>query len=384
MSLRMRVSRPYAIPGSCCTVTIFSQPNPGIDFKAKSLIITLLGVSKTRIITGDGPNEETHESSATFLEISKQIYSGPMLLEDGHVSRFHFQFPDDPILTYYHPDDMDWFRDRDAPKPQSLPPSGDYGSGNTIVYSFDVCLVDEISDSEIKASTKVNFTPTREPEVSHPQSVTSVKEIELLAGPDSPLDASSLKLALASPQFIIQDQTFPLKLYSLHEVQAAYLSSLHPPTILLKSALTQLLVNTSIQSGDNTREHRMDRRTVVNFSSTDSNAEAPYITMQELDLGALFQSLSISSVFASSFASPNIQRTYGLEILLVVESGGKTYDVVFKLGEVTLLGAELGGVGREREVKDSYDPSIDGTTVFVDNVPHKGFSGLGIESSKDE
>ncbi len=86
----------------------------------------------------------------------------------------------------------------------------------------------------------------------------------------------------------------------------------------------------------------MDRHSVANFSSTDSNAEAPYITMQELDLGALFQSLSISSTFASSFVSPNIQRTYGLEILLVIESGGKMYDVVFELGEVTLLGAELG------------------------------------------
>jgi len=364
MSLHMSVSELNAIPSSYRTVIVTTEPKPGTDFMAKSFTVTLLGVSKTRIITSDG---EVHESSATFLKIQKEVYYGPTLLEDGSPTYFFFQFPDDPVLRQHHPIDVNWYTNRDRPKPHALPPSGDYGPGNSIDYSFEAILVDGFTNSEIKATTKIEFSPTREAEVSDPQIFTTFSK-NILANPDRYMNPSSLRLALDSPQVLIQDQDFPLRLRLLHKT-ARSVYSVHsvPPTVLLRCCLVQLLENTFIQSEKSTRDQWTKKHTIASHgTSIHPKAGAPEITTQGLDMGSLLQSPRIPSNLASSFECVNIQRTYSLKVSLVVECGGETYDIAFDLSPVTLLGAELGDVGRNREEEEGYDPEIDGVRTWVD------------------
>ncbi len=332
---------------------------------ANSYTVTLLGVSKTCIITGDG---EIHESSAPFLEIKKSGYDGPTLLEDGRLTHFFFRFPDDPVLGQHHRIESNGNTDRDRPTPQALPPSGEYGPGNRIDYSLDASLVDEFTDSEIKATTKLEFVPTHEAEVSDPQIFTTIQEM-VLANPDGTLDPSTIKLARDSPRVVIQNQPFFLRLCLLH-IPAPSVSSA-PPTVFLNSSVIQLLEKTCIQSEKNTKDQWTKKHTITSRDlSIDPEAGPFEITTQGLDMGSLLGSVCIPSTFASSFECINIQRTYGLEVSLAVVCGGKTYDIAFDLGPVTLLGAELGEVGRQREDGEAYDPLIDGVPISIDGVWH--------------
>lgn len=71
MSLRVEVDRPHMIPGSYRTVVVTTEPEPepGKDFSTESFSVTLVGVSKTRVINGNVPGQEIHESSVTLQRI---------------------------------------------------------------------------------------------------------------------------------------------------------------------------------------------------------------------------------------------------------------------------------------------------------------------------
>lgn len=384
MSLRLRVSRFDTIPGSYCTASVRSEPHPDSYFKAKVLTATLRGVSKTLVSAQKVVQGEMPQNIETFLEIRKEDDYGTVTPEYGSVSTFSFQFPDDPVLLHHHPDYLDWWRDSDTPTPQTLPPSGIFGPGNEIVYSIDVCLHDEISDSEIKARKEVAFTPTREPEASGSKALTVIKAIKTSVSADSCWKEEVVELALSSPQVMIPDQPIDLNIRSVRKTQAPTTTTLLPPAILLKSALVKLLINTSIQSSGNTKEEHSHKHNIARFSSIDSNDEAPSITPHGLSLAKLCHELKISPNFAASFATSNIQRNYALEILLVIEIGNNTFDVLFELGDVTLLGAELGSDGRDREMHESYDPDVHGIFVFDDDGNYLGKSYPGTEEQLQE
>lgn len=348
MALKMYVPITHAKPETHLSGSITLRPHPGTDFDLRTLSVSLVGVSKTRIITGDGPSEEIHESSVVFLEIQKEIHRGPMVLGSGHVCQFNFIFPEDPASAQYNHVLADMPHIRAQPKPQALPPSGEFGSGNLIAYSFEASLIDENSQSEIRASSLLEFSKTREVDVPDPQIITIVQK-KLLASQDSILGPSSFGLALDSPQVIIQEQPFPLMLSLSHEHSRTTSSPLL--TVLLKSCLVQLLANTAIQSENNTQNHWTNKHIIVSrdFCSVDSKAGAPSITTEGLDMGLLLRTPSIPLHYPPTFECTNIQRTYGLEVSLTVECGGETFDLKFKVDPVTVLAAEHAGTRRAKE-----------------------------------
>ena len=245
---------------------------------------------------------------------------------------------------------------RPKPEPQTLPPSGEFGSGNLIAYSLEASLIDENSQSEIKASTMLEFSKTRAVEAPDPQVITTVQE-KILAGQDSILGSSNFELALDSPQIVIQEQPFPLTLRLLNE-HSRTISS--PSTIvLLKSYLVQLLANTAIESENNTQNHWAKKHAIASrdLYSLESKAGAPNITTEGLDMGVLLHNLNIPLHYVPTFECTNIQRAYGLEILLTVECREETVDLKFEGGPLTVLAAEHVGVGCAKELEIAFKPT---------------------------
>ena len=77
---------------------------------AKALFVRLLGVSKTRISTGEDHIEKIHESSAVFLEVRKDLEIRLTVLEDGLRYQFQLRFLDDPTAKPRLPDmlELNW------------------------------------------------------------------------------------------------------------------------------------------------------------------------------------------------------------------------------------------------------------------------------------
>lgn len=131
MALKMRVLITHAKPELCMGSTIALHTHPCTQPGVITLSISLIGVSKTRIITSNGSSEEINESSIEFLRIKKDIHKGPLMLEPGSVCWFNFRIPEDPASAQHDPLDveMPWLRNK--PSPQTLPPSSDFGSATS-------------------------------------------------------------------------------------------------------------------------------------------------------------------------------------------------------------------------------------------------------------
>ena len=362
MALRMKLEPTTpAQPGSYRNGCIIFRPTPGTAFDVDLFTVTLLGVSKTHMVIDSGPDKDIHENSVTFLEIKKEIYRGPMILESGHVAHFFFDFlrilrpntgtPSTPFSLL--PPHL-----IDKPEPQALPPSGKFGSGSIITYNFQASLTDKNSHSEIRATYPIGFTKTREAETPDPQIITSIQEL-LIANQETTADQSGLKLALDSPMVIVQEQTFPLKLRLLQD--EPHSTPFPPPTVLLRHILVQILETTLIQSDRDTEEHCMNKHAITSrdFFSDDPNTGALNITREGLNMGPLLEDLKIGLELVPSFESPNIQRLYGLAVSLMVVCGGKTYILAFDLSLVTVLGAETSSMVRTRECADAWDRDPD-------------------------
>ncbi len=272
------------------------------------------------------------------------------MLESGHVSHFNFAFPEDIGSGDTASEQDKAFKEEmdsllGTPKAQALPPSGEFGSGNSITYSLEASLIEENYHHEIKASTTLEFSKTREFEAPDPQIITIVQE-KLLASQDSTLAPLRFNLTLDSPQVIIQEQPFPLMLQLSHGNSRT--TSSPPTTVLFRSYLVQLLENTAIQSTNNTQDYWTNKHPIASWdlSSLESNARAPSITTQGLDTEVLIHNLSIPLRYAPTFDCENIELTYGLEVSLTVEYAGETFDLGFDVGAMTVMAAEW--VGEER------------------------------------
>ncbi len=59
MSLKMNISTTHAKPGTLLSGTITLRPDAGAVFDIQTFSISLLGISKTRIITDNGPSKKS-------------------------------------------------------------------------------------------------------------------------------------------------------------------------------------------------------------------------------------------------------------------------------------------------------------------------------------
>jgi len=135
-----------------------------MQFIANSLTVRLLGRSKTRVLDGTA-EKAVHEGLAKFLRIEQIIYEVPLesnVLEEGERSHFRIWFPEDPASKDIRANKIAWPSSHCPPEAQTLPPTGEYGIGNTIEYSVEAGVIDETSGDEITVSIPITFSSARE------------------------------------------------------------------------------------------------------------------------------------------------------------------------------------------------------------------------------
>lgn len=81
----------------------------------------------------------------------------PVVLRHGRVSALNFILPEDPSVE--DQPDLPWSNRK--PEKQALPPSGDFGQGNSIACSMEILIGDEISRRKITVIAPLTFSPTR-------------------------------------------------------------------------------------------------------------------------------------------------------------------------------------------------------------------------------
>lgn len=343
MSLELLIDNTHAKPGfNRAGMIIIHAPNE-TTITAKAFFVRLLGISKTRISTSENYIEKIHESSAVFLEIRKDLGTGTRVLEDGQMCQFQFWFPEDPTAKSRFPDllDLNWILE--LPQPQTLPPSGNFGSGNIIAYKFEIIIIEEDSDRHIKADQDLTFSVTRGIRLPDPKMISTVQK-RPIHGRAELDDSQHLSLALECAVEFVQGEPVSLwlKVVDRNEPSSA--------KVLLKSSTVQLIEKTAIQ-GDNHLENQWTDKYVIASRVFERNL--PTITTQATNLGALLHDPSIPLNHPPTFSCINIQRTYGMSILLLAEIVGcRTLEYRFDLDSVTLLPTEHSDTAWKKEMKE--------------------------------
>ena len=346
MALHMRIPKTCAKPGAYINGTLTVRPDAGMDFDVEILTVTLLGLSETCITTGSGHDQLTEKSSDTFLKLEKTMEKAPLVLGSGCVRHFYLIFPDDPGFIQHDPKLADLPHVREKPKPQVLPPSGDFGSGNSIVYRVDASLVDKNSQREIKATTLLDFSPTRTVDVPDPQTVSIVRK-QLFASEYGGECLEIYKLALDGPQTVVQEQPFPITLRLEDEHSQATYTTL--PTLSMNKCVVELLATTVIQDRNKSQDSWTTEYTIAS-RMWEPNTSAPCITAAGLDLGMLLGPLFILKQHEPSFECNNIQRTYCIAVSVEVgHEVGAVAEIRFQTDLLTLLAAEYVGTEIAKE-----------------------------------
>ena len=211
MSFTLDVDRVYCIPGSCRDLKVCydSDLKHGDNCYVESLTATLKGVSKSRVSTQNGAQCQAHESETTFLEMVDQGHWQGRELDDLYLASFVFRFPEDPVLREHYP----MVPPFDDVEPQALPPSGTYGSGNSIEYYFETCLtaVNGTKRMVRKIKKNVDFTPTRQPQAMDIPRSTITDHVDFMdaAGPTG---QSQITFDLDYPTVVAQREPFDLSL----------------------------------------------------------------------------------------------------------------------------------------------------------------------------
>ena len=101
---RIHGDNPHAKPGfNRCGMSILRLQGEKV-FAAQAFLVRLLGICKTSVSTEEHQMRKTHECSAVFLIIQKELRSGPTMLQDGYRHSFRIQFPDNPTAKHRFPD----------------------------------------------------------------------------------------------------------------------------------------------------------------------------------------------------------------------------------------------------------------------------------------
>ena len=343
MSFTLDVGRVHCIPGSCreLRVRYHSDLEHGENCHVESFTATLKGVSKSRVTTQYGAQRQAHESEITFLEMVDQGHDQGRLLDHIYSASFQFRFPEDPVLRDHYP----MVPPFDDVEPQALPPSGKYGSGNSIEYYFETCLttMDGTKRMVRKIKKNIDFTPTREPQAMDMPRATITKQVELMdaAGPTS---QSQMIFDLEYPTVVAHREPFTLNLI---------LKSLPSPDIFLHSWTVQLVESTCASVSDTLKEFWMTDHTLGSEVHINDFDARPLINASPK---TVLENLTAPVTCAVSFATPNLQRTYSLQVIVMLQCGGQSQEMLYNTGNVTLLGAEVGSKGTEREYDEAYDP----------------------------
>ena len=338
----------HCIPGSCrgLKACYDSDIEHGDSCYVESVTATLKGVSRSRVSTQNGAQRQAHESETTFLEMVDQghFYHG-RLLDDLYVATFDFRFPEDPVLREHYPmvppfDDIE---------PQALPPSGKYGSGNSIEYYFETCLTATDGTKRMVRRIKKNieFTPTREPEAMDMPRSTITNHVDFMDAA-GPMGQSQMIFDLEYPTVVAQREPFDLNLI---------LKSSPSLDVFFHSCTVQLVENTCASVSDTLRESWMTEHTIGSEVHINDFDARPLINASPK---TVLEYLTVPATCAASFATPNLQRTYSLRVIVMLQCGGQSQEMLYNTGNVTLLGAELGSKGMERETDEVYNPDMDG------------------------
>ena len=316
----------------------------------------MLGRSRTRVPSRTTAENAAHEGSENFLKIGQALYEQvpvlPNVLEDGQRSHFRIRFPEDATFKHIQANTATWPRTLHLPEAQTLPPTGEFGIGNTIEYSVEAGVINQTSGDDITTSVPITFSLAREDIVPDPK-LTNVVQAWLLTGQD--LSYCSIRLALDGPTTIAQDNSFPplLNLLDIIEDRPSPRG-----TVSLRSGFIQLLQHTVAWTNDDYGHRWTDVHTTVSRDFF-SNDGAPQITKEGTDLAALFHNPSISRDFPPSFKRPNIEHTYGLKVCLTVEFEEHECEFSFDINPVTVLPGELHCMARARQQDEFWENPLE-------------------------
>ena len=358
MSLQMQITPKYGFPGSVLDGCIISRPEYGMHFIKRSLTVTLLGRSRTRVPSRSTPEDAVHEGSENFLEIGQIIYGQvPVLsdvLENDESHHFRIRFPEDATFKHIEANTAKSPRVLELPEARTLPPTGEFGFGNTIEYSVKAGVINQASGDEITTSIPVTFSLAREDIVPDPN-FTNVVQARLLTDKSQGLNYRSIRLALNGPTTIAQDNSFPIVLKLLDLI-----GDRPPPKapVSLRSGFIQLLQHTVAWANDDYGHRWTEVHTIVSrdFFSNDS---APQITKEGTNLAALFLNPSVSRDFPPSFKCSNIERTYGLKIGLAVGYEEHECEFLFDINPVAILPGELHCMAQARQEDELWENPLE-------------------------
>jgi len=331
----MLLKRAYATPQSVVQGYLISHPEPGAHFTTNSLSVTLRGFSTTRVTAQDGAEKKPHESIVKFLERRQEVYDHevydlPMDLHEGRQSSFWLPFPKDP--AHKHVREIDWDEPFcDNVIPQNLPPSGRFGHDTEISYSVEAYMLDLNSGKEIKASMPVLFTPTRDVKEAVSKGIEIVQE-SLLRDDSQDTGFSTFHVAMRSPTVFVPGYSFPLEIRLLPGCPSS-------STVLLKGGSVQLLEHTTAQSANNHSMTWHKNHTIVSHDHLplESDESVQEITTKGLDIATLLHHPTIPLHLMPSFEGVNMQHFYGITIFLRFECGKQSFDMIFGIGQITML-----------------------------------------------
>ena len=354
----MHLTPKYGFPGSVLDGCIISRPEDGMPFIRRSLTVTLLGRSRTRVPSRSTSEDAVHEGGEHFLEIGQIIYEQvPVLsdvLENDERSHFRIRFPEDATFKHIQANTAKWPRTLELPEARTLPPTGEFGFGNTIEYSVKAGVINQASGDEITTSIPITFSLAREEIVPDPK-LTNVVQARLLTDRPQGLSYRSIHLALNGPTTIAQDNSFPIVLKLLDLI-----GDRPPPKapVSLRSGFIQLLQHTVAWANDNYGHRWTEVHTIVSRDFF-SNDGAPQITKEGINLAALFLNPSVSRDFPPSFKCSNIERTYGLKVGLAVGYEEHECEFLFDINPVAILPGELHCMAQARQEDELWENPLE-------------------------
>ena len=358
MSLQMRLTPTYGFPGSVLNGCIISRPEYGMHFITRSLTVTLLGRSRTGVPSRSTAEDAVREGSENFLKLGHILYEQvPVIsdvLENGQRSQFCIRFPEDATFKHIQANTAKWPRTHDLPEARNLPPTGEFGLGNTVEYSVKAGVINQASGDEITTSIPITFSLAREEIVPDPK-LTNVVQARLLTDKLQDLSYRSIRLALNGPTTIAQDNSFPLVLKLLEIIEGGPSPK---TTVSLRSGFIRLLQHTVAWTNDGFGHRWTEEHTIVSrdFFSDDG---APLITKEGTNLAALFLNPSVSQDFPPSFKCTNIERTYGLKVGLAVRLEEHECEFSFDINPVAVLPGELHCMARARQQDDFWENPLE-------------------------
>ena len=233
----------------------------------------------------------------------------------------------------------------DTVEPQALPPSGRYGNGNSIEYFYETSLfaADGEKRMERKQTKTFDFTPTREPHAMYKPRAAVTKKINLVDTAGQEWLPPVIIFDLDHPTVVAQRQPFTVNLV---------LKSPPAPDVFLHSWTIRLRETVCASLSDTLKESWITYQRLASEVHTSSLDAKPLINAMPT---TVLDHLTVPDTCAASFTTQNLQLTYGLQVVVTLQCGTRSEELCFDTETVTVLGAELGSKGDQKEHEEIYD-----------------------------